>query len=67
MQIEFNAKSQLFMKIRNAFRSVFGMKIQENSPMEVQSGEAIEKPVEMLRSLPWLSLLDDELFQKIID
>lgn len=34
--------------------------------MEVQSGEAIEKPVEMLRDLPWLSLVDDEVFQKVM-
>jgi hypothetical protein len=67
LQIEFNAKSQLSMKIRNAFRSLFGMKNQENSPVEVQSGEAIEKPVEMLRSLPWLSLLEDDVFQQVMN
>lgn len=27
----------------------------------------IEKPVEMLRELPWLSLLNDEVFQKVVD
>jgi len=54
------------MKITESLRSLFGMKNQENSPVEVQSGEAIEKPVEMLRELPWLSLVDDEVFQKVI-
>jgi hypothetical protein len=54
------------MKITESLRSLFGMKNQENSSVEVQSGEAIEKPVEMLRELPWLSLVDDEVFQKVI-
>jgi len=54
------------MKIRNAFRSLFGMIKQENSPVEVQSGEAIEKPVEMLRELSWLSNLEEEVFQEVM-
>ena len=54
------------MKIVNAFRSLFGMKKQENSPVELQSGEALEKPVEMLRQLPWLSQLDDGIFKEVM-
>ncbi len=54
------------MKIRNAIRSLFEMKNQENSPVEVQSGEVFEKPVEMLRKLPWLSKLEEEVFQEVV-
>jgi hypothetical protein len=55
------------MKILNAFRSLFGMKKLENSPVELQSGEAIEKPAEMLRQLPWLAELEDKVFQQVMD
>jgi len=55
------------MKIVNVFRSLFGRKKQENGPVELQSGEAIEKPAEMLRQLPWLSKLEDEVFQQVMD
>jgi len=54
------------MKIVNAFRSLFGKKRQDNKPVELQSEEATEKPTEMLRELPWLSLLDDQVFQKVM-
>jgi hypothetical protein len=54
------------MKILKVFRSLFGRKKLENNPVELVSGEAIEKPEEMLRDLPWLSLLNDEVFQKIV-
>ena len=54
------------MKIIHAIRSLFKMNTQENRPAEVQSGEPIEKPVEMLRDLPWLSLVNEEVFQKVV-
>jgi len=54
------------MKIIHAIRSLLGMNKQENRPAEVQSGEPIKKPVEMLRNLPWLSLLSEEVFQKVV-
>ena len=54
------------MKIVNAFRSLFRRNKQENSPVDLQSGEAIEKPAEMLRQLPWLSKLEDEVFKQMM-
>jgi hypothetical protein len=54
------------MKIIHAIRSLLGMNKQENRPVEVQSGEPIEIPVEMLRDLPWLSLVNDEVFEKVV-
>jgi len=42
------------------------MKKQDNNPVELQCEEDTEKPTEMLRDLPWLSLLDDQVFQKVM-
>lgn len=55
------------MKIVHTLRSLFGLSKQETKPMEVQSGDASEKPVEMLRELPWLSRLKDKVFQQLMD
>ena len=54
------------MKISDPLQSLFGISKQEEIPAEANSGDVIEKHVEMLRDLPWLSLLDDESFQKVI-
>jgi len=54
------------MKFTNTIRSLFGTNKQKKNNGELQSGEAFEKPVEMLRAQPWLSLLDDEVFQKVM-
>jgi hypothetical protein len=54
------------MKIIDALRSVLGLNKHDTKPMEVQSVEPSGKPVEMLRSLPWLSLLNDEVFYKVV-
>jgi len=54
------------MKIIDALRSVFALSKQETKPMEVQSVETSEKLLEMLWSLPWLSLLKDEVFHKVV-
>lgn len=35
--------------------------------MNANSDDSIEKPVEMLRKLPWLSKLDDDVFQLVMD
>ena len=54
------------MKISDPLKLLFGISKQEEIPAEANSGDVIEKHVEMLRDLPWLSLLDDESFQKVI-
>jgi len=55
------------MKILSAIRSLFGMNMQEKRPVKLQSGESIEKPKEMLRSLPWMLNLKEEVFQEIME
>ena len=55
------------MKILSAIRSLFGMNMQEKRPVKLQSGESIEKPEEMLRSLPWMLNLKEEVFQEIME
>jgi hypothetical protein len=54
------------MKIIDALRSLFSSSKQEETPVDVHSEDAIEKPVEMLRSLPWLSSLEDDVFQEVM-
>jgi hypothetical protein len=54
------------MKIFDALKSQFGSGKQEETPVSAHSEDAFEKPVEMLRKLPWLSSLDDEVFQKVM-
>ena len=36
------------------------------TPVHACSDDAFEKPAEMLRNLPWLSLVDEEVFQQVI-
>lgn len=54
------------MKTFDSLRSLFGSNKHEETHEDTHFDDAIEKPVEMLRSLPWLSLLDDEIFQKVV-
>jgi len=55
------------MKIIEALRSLFNINKQAEAPVQALSGDDIEKPVEMLRALPWLSLLEDEVFQQVME
>ncbi len=55
------------MKIIDTLKSLFGLSKQVEKPANTQSGDAIEKPVEMLRKLPWLLKLDDDVFQLVMD
>lgn len=55
------------MKIIEALRSLFNINKQAEAPVHTHSGDAIEKPVEMLRELPWLSKLEDGVFQQMLD
>jgi hypothetical protein len=54
------------MKIIQAIRLLFGNNKQEKIPVKAKSGEPIEIHVEMLRDLPWLSLVNEEVFQKVV-
>jgi Cyclic nucleotide-binding domain len=54
------------MKSSKALRLLFGSNKQEKEPVNAPSDDAFEKPVEMLRDLPWLSLVDDEVFNKVL-
>lgn len=54
------------MKIFDALKSLIGSSKKEETPVDVHSDDGLEKPVELLRSLPWLSSLDDEVFQKVL-
>jgi len=55
------------MKIPDPLKSIFGLPKQEETSAHVPSDDSNKKPVEMLRELPWLSLLDDKVFQKVMD
>jgi hypothetical protein len=54
------------MKIFDALKSQFGSGKQEEASLSASSEDAFDKPVEMLRNLPWLSLIDDEVFQQVM-
>jgi hypothetical protein len=53
-------------KIIHAIQAPFLSKKREKGAENTPAERAIEKHVEMLRDLPWLSLLDDKTFQKVI-
>jgi len=55
------------MKSPKALRSIFGSNKQAKETMNASSEDAFEKPEEMLRDLPWLSLLNDKVFRKVMD
>ena len=55
------------MKNPKALRSIFGSNKQAKETMNSSSEDAFEKPEEMLRDLPWLSLLNDKVFRKVMD
>ncbi len=54
------------MKIYDALRSLFGSGKQKAAPASNHSEDAFEKPVDMLRKLPWLAKLDEEVFQQVM-
>ncbi len=53
-------------KIINALQAPFLLHKGVKGGEDIPSGGEIEKHIEMLRDLPWLSLLDDKSFQKVI-
>ncbi len=54
------------MKIFDSLRSLFDSGKQEEAPVKAYSEDAFEKPVDMLRKLPWLNKLNDEVFQQVM-
>jgi len=62
-----NAIGRMAMKIVDAVRAVFGPKKQMNSHVNARPDRKRKKPVEMLRKLPWLSKLDEGVFQQVMD
>jgi hypothetical protein len=54
------------MKILDPFKKLVGIKKQSETSMDVPIAGDADKPVEMLRDLPWLSLLHDEVFEKVV-
>ncbi|MCK4880384.1 MAG: cyclic nucleotide-binding domain-containing protein [Bacteroidales bacterium] len=62
-----NAMGRMAMKIVDAFQAVFGFNKRMKKQVDAHSNGEIEKPVEMLRNLPWLSNLEEQVFQQVMD
>lgn len=56
-------KSVAFLE---TIRSIFGSKSHSSKSKEGSTGQERELPAEMLRDLPWLSLVDDDVFNKVL-
>ena len=54
-------------KRTGAFGSIFRSIRQSRRSLDPLEPKTFEKPVEMLRELPWLSLVNDEVFEKVVD
>jgi hypothetical protein len=50
----------------DTIRSIFGSKSQSSISWQGSPEQSVEMPVEMLRDLPWLSLVNDEVFRKVV-
>ena len=55
------------MKLLDSIKKLFGIKKQRAKCMEATIETNNKKPVEMLRELPWLSLVNDKVFNKVVD
>ncbi len=62
-----NAMGRMAMKIVDAVQAVFGFNKRMKKQVDAHSNGEIEKPVEMLRNLPWLSNLEEQVFQQVMD
>ena len=62
-----NAMGRMAMKIADAVRAVFGFNKRMKKHVDAHSDGELEKPVEMLRKLSWLSKLDEGVFQQVVD
>ena len=54
------------MKIPKILRSLFDSNAKEEASLKSSDQGAIESHVEMLRKLPWLSGLDEDVFKKVL-
>ena len=54
------------MKSPKALRLLFGFNKQAKETENAPSDDVSQKPAEMLRDLPWLSLVDDRVFDKVL-
>lgn len=61
------AMGRMTRKAVDAVRSLFGLKERSIQLAEEVPGREKQKPVEMLRKLPWLSRLDDEVFMQVVE
>lgn len=55
------------MKILQALRTLFGSTRKKYRRKETLAGRQIDKPVDILRTLPWLSKVDEPVFQQVLD
>jgi len=55
------------IKIVDALRRLFDLNKADSKNTDPHPEGATEKPVEMLRSLSWLSNLDEKVFQQVVD
>jgi hypothetical protein len=62
-----NTFRRAVMKVIRSTRRLFGIAEPVNSRGEFSYRVRKEKPVEMLRELSWLSKLDNEVFQQVLD
>lgn len=62
-----NVTAKRGMKLVDALRGLFGLNKPSSKYKESCPDRGTEKPVEMLRSLPWLSKMDEKVFQQIVD
>jgi hypothetical protein len=61
------AVGRMAIKIADAIRSLFGVKKRTQKQGITPSHELLQQHVEMLRRLPWLSKLDEEVFRQVMD
>ena len=61
------AIGRVAMKIADAIRSLFGVEKRTGTQGAARSPVKLRQHMEMLRNLPWLSKLDEEVFQQVID
>lgn len=61
-----HAVGRFVMRLVDGIRSFFGSQREIGKAKGKFPGNTFEKPEEMLRNLPWLSLVDDKTFQKVM-
>lgn len=61
------ALGRMARKMVDAVRSLFGLNTRSIQKEEEDPDKGQQKPVEMLRKLPWLSKLDEGVFQQVVD